>query len=107
MSGSYDHGQLKGAFKAGYDSGFNDGRESLRAEGWEPIKSWSDLKIGDSVKLMVPTAFGNWKGIGIVTLFGPDFVHLQRSDYPHDDPNGEVQACLHECLVLRLREEPT
>jgi hypothetical protein len=92
----------------GFHAGFNEGRESLFNEGWKFVKSIEDIKIGDTVKLMVKSMSG-WKGIGKVEMLLGGIIIIRNKftdemgEILTDTFIGTVFCCPHELMVLYKR----
>ena len=62
---SFNTGQLRGAYAAGFEAGAKEGAATMRREGWKRAKDCSEIQVGAVVKTLTPTMAG-WIGYGTV-----------------------------------------
>lgn len=104
--------QRRGAWRAGYEQGYADGEAARVAEAWQAIAGREDVKVGDTIKMIVETICG-WKGRGRVTHVCGPVITFQKLDGPNaadafssDDWAqflNQGECLFHEALVLRQR----
>lgn len=86
---SFDNGQLRGAYSAGYEAGVRAGIERMSSEGWKRWEVGDHLpNIGEIVKTLVPTMSG-WIGLGKVIRVSPFSIDVSKLDQLTGDPDED------------------
>lgn len=91
---------VRGAWRVGYEAGFEDGLLHSRREGWRVPQSAADLPEGAVIKITARLMMTGEIGVmARVVLACGNTVHAHRLDCLEDDPNGMVDICVDQCLV--------
>ena len=107
--GTYDNGQLRGAYSAGYEAGVKAGAEAMQREGWKKWTTGDRIpRVGEVVKTLKPTMAG-WIGLGRVIRVDPSGVEVSKLDQLTGDPEqdwSKTADLLIEEIAIRFTEEP-